>query len=144
MINESKAHWYIFGAGIAFGFLLSVYLITGINISPLDLLVMVGKQIITALKAINPNFNTQSFLFDMELISIVGTLIAVISVLGLLRITGKLGITLLILGFSSMMLIFLTKNTITIFIGVILLILGNGICFNHDGQEPKDYVNSWF
>lgn len=143
MIKIPKELWYVFGAGIAFGFLFSALLITGVDISPPGLLANSVTRILNSLKNISPNLNVNGFLFYIKLVSIAGTLITIAFVIALLRDTGKLGITLLSIGFASMILIFIVKDTVSILIGVILIISGNLICRKHEGDAPENYINSW-
>lgn len=140
----TKGLWYILGGSWLMGIFLAIYIMTGINVEPNDLIFNVLNTIVQTFVQTFQTIGVNTPLFS-TIWSIVKIVFPIIGVIGILRIIsyGWRGIIVASSGFFGWMLLLLGRGQVglTVF-GLILIVIGIIICSTFEGDAPEDFIRS--
>ena len=136
----AKALWYIFGGSIIMGFFLAIFIMTGTNIEPNDLMFTVIDSVVQAFQTIGINIPFWGAISVMiAILGLIGTII------GILRIVsyGWKGVIVTLSGFFGCLLLLLGGGHVgLIIIGLIFILIGFIICSVVEGDAPEDFIRN--
>lgn len=142
----AKDLWYIFGGSWLMGIFLAIYIITGTNVEPNDLIFNVLD---TMVQAFVQTFQTMGVNISLlnttwSIVKIVFLIIGIIvTIRGILQTLsrGWTGIIVALSGFFGWLLLLLGGGHVGLIIfGLILLVTGIGICSAFEGDAPEDFI----
>jgi hypothetical protein len=126
----------MFGGTVLMGFFAAIFILTGTNIEPTDLALMVSGKIMEATNNPQASAIWNTMVIAITIIGIVELIKDIISYIAF----GWKGVVVASTGFLGTLSLFLGGGGWGSNLGIILLFVGGGICFVLEGTPPDDFI----
>lgn len=133
----AKALWYIFGGSWVMSIFLAIYIMTGTNIEPNDLIFNVINTIVQTFQNIGVNIPFWSIIKIMfPIMGVIGTIVFILQIVS----HGWRGVGVALSGFFGWLLLLLGGGGAGTYVGLIFILVGFVICSIFEGPPPEDVI----